>query len=160
MDTFVAPRISLLVVLGLLTLLAYKSWLSYEQEKVCICVDASLYGELTYIDQELRRLEVERNCARPRLWAAKWPLGLDLLLKAFWHGQNRTVCEFFWQVSEQSGPTHEQRLCRLLCLILSNKANLLTVGARNIGTTSPKNLKVVLDTQHKGSMFPIFRIAG
>jgi hypothetical protein len=67
MDTFVAPRISLLVALGLLTLLAYKSWLSYEQEKVRICVDASFYGELTYIDQELRRLEVERNCARPRL---------------------------------------------------------------------------------------------
>jgi len=34
MDTFSAPPISLLVALGLLTLLAYKSWLSYEQEKV------------------------------------------------------------------------------------------------------------------------------
>jgi hypothetical protein len=69
--------------------------------------------ELISIDQELCRLEVEKSCVRPRLWAAKWPWGLDLLFKAFWHGQNRTVCEFFYQISELSGPTHEQRLRRL-----------------------------------------------
>jgi hypothetical protein len=34
MDSFLTPPISLLAALGLLTLLAYKSWLVYEQEKV------------------------------------------------------------------------------------------------------------------------------
>lgn len=119
MDIFIAPSTSLVAAVGLLTLLAYRIWLSHEQEK------------------ELCRLEAEKDCERPRPWAAHWPWGLDLLCKAFWHGQNRTVCEFFYQISEVSGPTHEQRL----------------LGARNIGTTSPINLKAVLDTQHRGIAF-------
>ncbi|CAN9273939.1 unnamed protein product [Alternaria alternata] len=48
-------------------------------------------------------------------------------------------------ISELSGPTHEQRL----------------LGARNIGTTSPVNLEAILDTQRKdfnlGFRIPQFR---
>ncbi|KAJ4399165.1 hypothetical protein N0V91_009622 [Didymella pomorum] len=78
MDRISAPSIPLVVALGLVTLLAYKGWLSHEQEK------------------EIRRLEVEKG-----------------------------------------------------------------LGARNIGTTSPINLKAVLDTQSKdfnlGFRIPQFR---
>ncbi|KAM0721366.1 hypothetical protein Q7P37_002290 [Cladosporium fusiforme] len=85
------------------------------------------------MNQELRRLEVKHNCQSVRPWAAKLPWGLDLLFRAFRHGRNRTVCEFFYEISEVSGITHEQRL----------------LGARNIGTTSPKNIEAVLDKQKK-----------
>lgn len=64
-------------------------------------------------DQELRQLEAKHGCKSPVPWAAQLPWGLDLLVQAFWHGQNRTVCEFFYKISELSGPTHEQRLCTI-----------------------------------------------
>lgn len=41
MATFSVPPISLLAALGLLALLAYRSWLSYEEERVCIRVNFS-----------------------------------------------------------------------------------------------------------------------
>lgn len=157
MDKIFAPSIPLVAALGLVTLLAYKGWLSHEQEKVYTREKLFVAVKLTFIEQEICRLEAEKGCERPRLWAARWPWGLDLLLKAFWHGQNRSVCEVFYQISELSGPTHEQRLRKPLHRPLPSNADPFTVGARNIGTTSPVNLKAILDTQSKGTYFHMSR---
>ena len=104
------------------------------------------------ICQELQALEAEFDCGRAPVWIARLPLGLDLLVKAFWHGYNRTVMQFFLDVSERSGATHEQQLRRVARCTWScyAEAKISIVGSRNIGTTAPNNLEAVLNTQSKG----------
>ncbi|EMD97755.1 hypothetical protein COCHEDRAFT_1085873, partial [Bipolaris maydis C5] len=55
----------------------------------------------------------QMGCKAPRRWAAKWPQGLDLLLKAGQHARSQTILQFFLDVVDSSGPTHEQQLRRL-----------------------------------------------
>ena len=107
--------------------------------------------------QELQLLEAEFGCARAPPWTARFPAGLDLLAQAFWHGRNQTVMEFFLEVSELSGPTHEQRLCKIrdAYMRLDHEFNTTVVGARNIGTTAPKNLEAVLNKQSKGIHYAV-----
>jgi hypothetical protein len=65
---------------------------------------------LILILQEDELFASAKGCAAAPVWASRAPLGLDLLVKAFWHGRDRTVCEFFTEISEMSAPTHEQLL--------------------------------------------------
>ena len=65
---------------------------------------------LMLIVQENERFALAKGCAAAPVWASRAPLGLDLLVRAFWHGRDRTVCEFFTEISEISRPTHEQLL--------------------------------------------------
>lgn len=60
--------------------------------------------------QEAQRIYVSEGCAAPRSWAARLPFGLDLLIRVFLSTRRGRVCEFFRDISEQSGSTHEQRL--------------------------------------------------
>ncbi|EDU47079.1 cytochrome P450 52A11 [Pyrenophora tritici-repentis Pt-1C-BFP] len=53
---------------------------------------------------------MQMGCKAPQRWAAKWPQGLDLLLKAGQHARAQTILQFFLDVVESSGPTHEQQL--------------------------------------------------
>lgn len=55
---------------------------------------------------------LDKGCEAPRLWAARFPFGLDLLVQAFLSTRHKRVCQFFCDVSELSGATHEQRLRR------------------------------------------------
>ncbi|KAG9194308.1 hypothetical protein G6011_04343 [Alternaria panax] len=73
----------------------------------------------------------QMGCKAPRKWAAKWPQGLDLLLKAGQHARAQTILQFFLDVVESSGPTHEQQL----------------LGARGINTVEPRNIEEVLSTK-------------
>lgn len=50
------------------------------------------------------------GCKSPPKWASKWPEGLDLLWKATQHARARTIMQFFLEVTESSGATHEQQL--------------------------------------------------
>ena len=50
------------------------------------------------------------GCKPLRKWAAKWPQGLDLLLKASQHAKAQTILQFFLEVLQASGTTHEQQL--------------------------------------------------
>lgn len=54
----------------------------------------------------------QMGCKAPRRWAAKWPQGLDLLFKAGQHARAQTILQFFLDVVDSSGPTHEQQLRR------------------------------------------------
>ncbi|EUC50116.1 hypothetical protein COCMIDRAFT_1291 [Bipolaris oryzae ATCC 44560] len=49
----------------------------------------------------------QMGCKAPRRWAAKWPQGLDLLLKAGQHARAQTILQFFLDVVDSSGPTHD-----------------------------------------------------
>lgn len=60
--------------------------------------------------QEAQRIYLSEGCAAPRSWAARLPFGLDLLVRVFLSTSRGRVCEFFRDISEQSGSTHEQRL--------------------------------------------------
>ncbi|CAN9124789.1 unnamed protein product [Alternaria alternata] len=71
------------------------------------------------------------GCKAPRRWAAKWPKGLDLLLRVGQHARAQTILQFFLDVVESSGPTHEQQL----------------LGARGINTVEPRNIEEVLSAQ-------------
>ena len=65
---------------------------------------------------------------------------------------------FFLEVSELSGPTHEQRLCKICDAYVwrdRDLVNMTVVGARNIGTTAPKNLEAVLSKQSKGNRYAV-----
>ncbi|KAI2474453.1 Cytochrome P450 ARB 01131 [Pyrenophora tritici-repentis] len=67
------------------------------------------------------------GCKAPRKWAAKWPQGLDLL-KAGQHARAQNILQFFLDVVESSGPTHEQQL----------------LGSRGINTEEPRNIEEIL----------------
>lgn len=57
-------------------------------------------------------LEATRGCAPAKVWKAKFPLGLDMLVLAIVNTRRRSVCKFFCEMSEVSGTTHEQRLSK------------------------------------------------
>jgi hypothetical protein len=54
------------------------------------------------------------GCKPVRRWAARWPQGLDLLVAAFYHARAGTILQFFLDIIESSGTTHEQQLRRSL----------------------------------------------
>jgi hypothetical protein len=60
--------------------------------------------------QKEEQYALERGCSPPGPWVAKWPLGLDFLYHAFRRGLDQTVMEWFAEMGELSGTTHEQRL--------------------------------------------------
>ncbi|PHH84806.1 hypothetical protein CDD83_1342 [Cordyceps sp. RAO-2017] len=95
--------------------------------------------------QAERRFAAEHGCRPPRPWSARWPLGLDLLVKAFQHARQMQILAFFLDVVEQSGTTFEQRL----------------LGARGIGTVDPRNIEAILSTNFDdyslGLRAPTFR---
>jgi hypothetical protein len=50
------------------------------------------------------------GCKPAPKWAARWPQGLDLLIAVFHHAKAGTILQFFLDIIELSGPTHEQQL--------------------------------------------------
>ncbi|KAL6161124.1 hypothetical protein ACJBU6_00255 [Exserohilum turcicum] len=63
--------------------------------------------------------------------ATKWPLGLDLLVRAGRQNKAQTLLQFFLEVIESSGMTHEQRL----------------LGQKAFNTVEPRNIEAILSTQ-------------
>lgn len=60
--------------------------------------------------KEDKRYATRMGCqALPRV-ITRWPLGLDLLLKVGRHAKADTILQFFLEIIESSGLTHEQRL--------------------------------------------------
>lgn len=90
------------------------------------------------------------GCKAPRRWAAKWPQGLDLLLKAGQHARSQTILQFFLDVVDSSGPTHEQQLRKVLWALSLQLALTRTVGNRGINTVEPRNIEEILSTQFEG----------
>ncbi|QLI72644.1 uncharacterized protein G6M90_00g083950 [Metarhizium brunneum] len=77
-----------------------------------------------------KRFASERGCQPLRPWSAKWPLGLDLLLKAFTYARRGQILHYFLQVVEQSGTTFQQNL----------------LGGRGVNTVDPANIEAILST--------------
>ena len=100
--------ISMLLCLVVCSLLVYKVWKRQMQREVGV-VD-NMKGDAADNHQEEDRYAAQMGCKAPRRWAAKWPQGLDLLLKAGRHARAQTILQFFLDVVDSSGPTHEQQL--------------------------------------------------
>ncbi|KAI4939601.1 uncharacterized protein J4E92_000887 [Alternaria infectoria] len=94
-------------------------------------VFAKVRGGVADNHQEEDRYAAQMGCKAPPKWAAKWPQGLDLLLKARQHARAQTILQFFVDIVDSSGPTHEQQL----------------LGARGINTVEPRNIEEILSTQ-------------
>lgn len=95
--------------------------------------------------QAEQRFALKHGCQPVRPWNAKWPLGLDLLVKAFKHAREMRVLQLFLDVVEESGTTFEQNL----------------LGARGVDTIDPKNIEAILSTNFSdyslGLRAPTFR---
>ncbi|OJJ42352.1 hypothetical protein ASPZODRAFT_2122377 [Penicilliopsis zonata CBS 506.65] len=78
-----------------------------------------------------RKFAAAKGCQPPRRWNSKWPLGLDLLLKAFRQERKQRILQFFLDVVAESGHTFEQKL----------------LFARGIDTIEPRNIEAILSTQ-------------
>lgn len=90
-----------------------------------------------------RRFAFEKGCQPLRPWSAKWPCGLDLLLKVFRYAQEEKVLRLFVDVVGESGTTFEQRL----------------LGVKGIDTVDPKNIEAILSTDFASrSIFPSTRL--
>ncbi|KAL2784343.1 n-alkane-inducible cytochrome P450 [Aspergillus keveii] len=82
---------------------------------------------------ELRVKEIvtANGCLPPRKWCSAWPLGLDLLVKAFEYDRRQQILKFFLEVVARSGTTFEQSL----------------LFAHGIDTIEPRNIQALLSTQ-------------
>ncbi|KAG9250648.1 cytochrome P450 [Emericellopsis atlantica] len=77
-----------------------------------------------------RKFALENGCEPLRPWSAKWPMGLDLLVKVFRYAREERVLRFFVDVIGDSGNTFEQRL----------------LGVTGIDTIDPENIETILST--------------
>jgi hypothetical protein len=68
--------------------------------------------------QEDELFAAQQGCGRPRRWAARWPQGLDLLWTVSQHARKQTILQFFLEIIDSSGVTHEQQL-RMVALVVS-----------------------------------------
>jgi hypothetical protein len=75
-----------------------------------------------------------KGCQLLKKWNSKWPLGLDLLLKAFRYEKKQRILQFFLDVVAESGNTFEQNL----------------LFARGIDTIEPRNIEAILSVQFAG----------
>ncbi|KAF2006585.1 cytochrome P450 52A11 [Amniculicola lignicola CBS 123094] len=105
-----------LLVGAFLSLTAYRRWTHRNQ------------------NQKEDRYAAQLGCKPPPRWAAQWPQGLDLLLKAGQHARAGTILQFFLEVVETSGYTHEQQLREQF-------------GNRGINTVEPRNIEEILSHQ-------------
>ncbi|KAF1963786.1 cytochrome P450 52A11 [Byssothecium circinans] len=77
------------------------------------------------------RFSVQMGCKPAQRWASRWPQGLDLLIQAYRHAKADTIMQFFPDMMQASGPTHEQKL----------------LGGRGINTIEPRNIEEILSIQ-------------
>jgi len=91
-----------------LSLVGYKLWKRQTRRQVDRTEE--MHNRAADISQEEDQYAAQMGCKAPRRWAAKWPQGLDLLLKAGRHARAQTILQFFLDVVDSSGPTHEQQL--------------------------------------------------
>ncbi|KAJ6078637.1 n-alkane-inducible cytochrome P450 [Penicillium canescens] len=105
---------TLSIVIGALSVaLVYKCIASWKQSRI----DA--------------QFAAERGCQPLKSWTAKWPLGLDLLVRAFRYDKRKQILRLFTEVCTESGTTFEQNL----------------LFARGVNTIDPENIEAVLSSQ-------------
>lgn len=83
-----------------------------------------------------KQFAAQKGCQPLKAWSAKWPLGLDFLIKVIRYGKAQQILKFFLDVIDESGTTFEQSL----------------LGARGIDTVDPENIEAVLSTQFEGRL--------
>ncbi|KAF2757314.1 n-alkane-inducible cytochrome P450 [Pseudovirgaria hyperparasitica] len=106
------PRL-ILALCAMLSLFAYKLWLKRKKEKI------------------RQRFSRDNGCQPLRDWDSHWPLGLDLLLKAFRYARSHQILQFFLSVLKKSGTTCQQSL----------------LGATGVLTIDPENIEAILSTK-------------
>ncbi|KAL9109660.1 MAG: hypothetical protein Q9227_005698 [Pyrenula ochraceoflavens] len=92
---------------------------------------ASRWWRLTDQHKADEQFAIQHGCEPLKTWNAKWPMGLDLFVKAFRYAKAEQILRFFLDVVERSGTTFEQNL----------------LGARGIDTVEPRNIEALLSTQ-------------
>lgn len=89
---------------------------------------------LLITSQAESRFAAEKRCLPPKTWKSKWPLGLDMLLKALKYARTMQILQFFLEVVDDNGTTFVQEL----------------LGATGIDTVDPENIEAVLSTSFDG----------
>lgn len=129
------------IVHALLVLfLAYKFIKAQYEKRVCLELsrDRQIAGIVLTREQADERLAASKGCQPPRKWNSSWPLGLDMLLKAFRYESKKHILQFFLEVMHDNGNTFEQNL----------------LFARGIDTIEPENIEAVLSSQFEGLCYP------
>ncbi|KAL3429273.1 cytochrome P450 [Aspergillus tetrazonus] len=96
-----------------------------------ICVVTYKFSARQRELQADNQLAAANGCLLPEKWNSTWPLGLDLLVKAFHYDRRQQILKFFLDVVDTSGTTFEQNL----------------LFARGIDTIDPQNIQALLSTQ-------------
>ncbi|KAF1849641.1 cytochrome P450 52A11 [Cucurbitaria berberidis CBS 394.84] len=96
------------------------------------------------------------GCKPARRWAARWPQGLDFLLKAAHHAKAQTILQFFLEVVESSGTTHEQQLHFGLGLRPKHFAPLMGSGIFTQDGKSWKHSRALLRPQFASNRYQNF----
>lgn len=118
-DSVYVPMLTQLAIVALVGLVSYRAWRAHVARKVrrpAPCLSHTLLTEL----QEDELYGVQQGCGSPRRWAAHWPQGLDLLWAVSQHARKQTILQFFLEIIESSGVTHEQQL-RMIAQSASQK---------------------------------------
>lgn len=90
---------------------------------------------LTICDQVEHTFAIARGCQDPpSLDTGRWPLGLELIIKAFRTANEQRLLRLMVDIVETTGPTFEQKL----------------LGFRGIDTVEPVNIEAVLSKQFTG----------
>ncbi|KAJ5719699.1 n-alkane-inducible cytochrome P450 [Penicillium malachiteum] len=106
--------------------------------------DRTKYSVGIKTDTKPVRKDVLYPVIPPKNWSAKWPLGLDLLSKAFRYDSRQRILQSFLDViTETDSDTFEQKL-------------LFVCG---IDTIDPENIKAVLSDQSKGTHTSFYGIS-
>ncbi|USP76220.1 uncharacterized protein yc1106_03494 [Curvularia clavata] len=95
-----------------------------------------------YLEKRAERKEQDAfgekmGCEPLPVMKTKWPLGIDVLFTASRHVKEQILLQFFMEIIDSTGLTHEQRI----------------LGKVQYNTIEPKNIEAVLSTQFENFGF-------
>jgi hypothetical protein len=79
----------------------------------------------------------QKRCEVPHMLESRWPLGIDLVIRASTAAKNKRVMKFFCEIVDQAGDTFAWT----------------ALGSRVWATTNPENIEAILSTCAEG-VFP------
>jgi hypothetical protein len=127
---------SFLLLIGLLVLwVGYTAYNRARRNEVCFILTRTL---VALVDSEVQAdiaFAAARGCKPPaKLETGRWPLGLELVFKAFRVAGEQRLLHLMNDIIKETGTTFEQNL----------------LGARGVDTVEPANIEAILSTQFTG----------
>jgi hypothetical protein len=127
---------SFLLLIGLLLLwIGYTAYNRARRNEVCFILARTLDAPVDSEVQIDNAFAAAHGCKPPaKLETGRWPLGLELVVKAFRVAGEQRLLRLMSQIVKETGTTFEQNL----------------LGARGIDTIEPANIEALLSTQFTG----------